>query len=295
MGLGRDLLADPNPPDDTTLPKASPPSPSPEFVAQEIPISGRLKIPGAIRRPHADITRSMIWIHGEPKIGKTTFASKFPGVWFIATEKGQDWVETREPTLVSSWDEFLELCAFIETNRPTTFGDGTPIRALCIDTIDLLFKMCQDQVCAEMGVGDPGEIPHGGGWGRLAKEFERVMGKVRRWPYGLIAISHTRQKEFKSKGRKTDRYEPNIGAAGMRWCLAAADLILYAFVEESPEYNAKGEITGKILEQRVLQCHPSAIAVAGGRMADRMPPLIPLSYDALIQYFPGTLEASYPQ
>lgn len=259
-----------------------------DFVTPEVPIKGRLTVPGGIRKPHADITRSMIWIYGEPKIGKTTLAASFPGVWFIATEKGQDWVEIREPTLVSSWDEFLELCAYIEENKPTHFGDGTPIRAICIDTVDLLFKMCNDQVCVDMGVSDPGEIPHGGGWGRLSKEFERVMSKIRRWPYGLICISHVRQKEFKSKGRKWDRYEPNIGAAGMRWCLAAADIILYAHVSEEVEKNANGEVTGKIIEHRVAQCHPSSTAVAGGRMANRLPAMIPLNYGELIKHFPGT-------
>ena len=129
--------------------------------------SSQVVIPGAPRPPHANILKSVIWMYGEPKVGKTTFASKFPGTWFLATEPGHDWVTIREPTVIDSWKTFLKVCAFIDDKLPETFEDGTPISTICIDTYTLLFKMCQEQVCLEMGVGDPGEIPHGGGWGRL--------------------------------------------------------------------------------------------------------------------------------
>jgi hypothetical protein len=233
----------------------------------------------------------MIWIYGEPKIGKTTFASRFPGVWFIATEKGQDWVEVREPTLVRTWDEFLELCAYIQTNKPMFFGDGAPIKTLCIDTIDGLFRMCFESVCGGLGVDDPGELPHGKGWTRLNAEFDRVMNKIRQWPYGLICISHVRSKEVKLRGVKRDRFEPNIGAAGSRWALGATDLIMYAHAIDVAEVDpTTGAVTGKIITQRVLLCQPQQHAVAGGRMTDlfKIPALIPLDYDVLRAYFTGT-------
>lgn len=264
---------------------ATPVSPPPISAASLPPIvTAPLILPGAPRKPHGDITKATIWLYGEPKIGKTTFASKFPGVWFMATEPGQDWVETREPTVVKSWVHWLEVCAWISTNNPTTFGDGTPIRTICIDTYTLLFKFCNDQVCKEMGVSDPGEIPHGGGWGRLTKEFERVMSKVVMWPYGFILVSHGRQREFKTKGRKLDRFEPDIGAAGMRWANASADIILYAHVNEKTVFNDKGDVVG-IEESRMLACHPTAMAVAGGRMSDLLPAVIPMDYDAFVSYF----------
>lgn len=282
LAAARETSPTPTPP-----PTQPAPAPAPRQLVQA---AGKFQLPGAPRAPHADISRSMIWVYGEPKIGKTTLASEFPGLWFIATEKGQDWVTTREPTLITSWDNFLEFCAWFNELRPTHFADGEPIRALGIDTVDGLFKMCFEHVCQEMGVQDPGEIPHGGGWGRLSKEFERVMGKIRQWPYGLVCISHARTKEFKTKSTKRDRSEPNIGAAGFRWCAAAADLIMYAYSDEYPESNEKGELTGKVLERRQLLCHPQSSAVAGGRMVKQqgLPVTIPLDFKELVKYFPGT-------
>jgi hypothetical protein len=248
----------------------------------------KLAVPGAKRKPKNSLVGSMVWLYGAPKIGKTTLASCFPGTWFVATEPGQDWVEVREPTLVGSWDEFLEWCAFVEQEKPTHFEDGRPIKTLCIDTVDYLYKMCFAEICSGLGVEDPGELSHGKGWGRLNNEFERVMSKIRRWPYGLITISHERQKEFKTRGRKIDRWEPAVGAAAYRWCQSAADLILRAYSDEMAIRNEEGEVTGDIAEQRLLLCHPTSYAVAGGRMSDRLPEMIKLDYGELTSYFPDT-------
>lgn len=242
----------------------------------------KLQIPGAKRPPKLDLDKSMVWIYGEPKIGKTTFASHFPGAWFWATEPGQDFVEVREPTSINSWEELLALCAFIEDKRPSTFGDGEPIKTIVIDTVDLLFKMCQEDVCHQLGVEDPSELPHGKGWARLSNEFERVMTKIRRWPFGQVVISHARQREFKTKGRKVDRWEPAMGAAGYRLCWGLSDLIAYAHTDEIVVKDDEGNVTGEVREDRVLLCHPTSWAVAGGRMSQYLPGVMPLSYSALV-------------
>lgn len=250
----------------------------------------KFQVPGAPRPPSGDITKSMIWIYGEPKVGKTTFMSNWPGLWACATEKGHDWVSMREPTPITSWFEWLEFCAFIEQTKPTHFSDGKPIRSLGIDTIDNLFKFCFDQICRDLNVQDPGEIPHGGGWGRLDKEWTRVMSKVRAWPYGLVCVSHSKTREFKTRGIKTDRNEPNIGAAGMRWCVGAADIILYAHAEQKAETNSEGKVTGAIIESRSLLCQPQSYALAGGRMTRLLgiPEKIPLDFKEFIKFFPDT-------
>lgn len=238
-------------------------------------------VPGALRKPKTTLDGSMLWFYGPPKIGKTTLSNNFPGAWFIATEKGQDFIECREPTVITCWGDFLTLGTAIIDQKITHFGDGEPIQTIVIDTIDRLFKMCNDEICHGLGVEDLGEMSHGKGWGRLTAEFETVMNKVRNWPWTLICISHARQKEFKTKAIKVDRWEPSIGAAGYRWCQAMSDLIGYAYTKEIAEFNADGEVTGEITTERRLLCHPQAWAVAGGRMAQYYPSSVLLGYDEL--------------
>lgn len=246
-----------------------------------------LSVPVGKRPPVGRIQGGMYWIYGSEKIGKTTLASKFPGAWFWATEPGQQWIECYEPLMIHDWDHFLEMCAFVEDTKPTTFGDGAPIKTIVWDTGDLLFKMCIDNVSATLGVEDPSELDHGKGWARLNNEFERVVTKVRRWPFTLVVLSHERQRPFKTKGRQVDRMEPDIGAGGRRILSAASDLILWAHSAEYAVKNEEGEVTGEFGETRVLRCHPSSSVVAGGRMANLLPPIIPLDYDELNAYLTG--------
>ncbi len=251
-------------------------------MSEETP---RFTIPNTPRKPQRSIDNSMIWLYGEPKIGKTTFASKFPGAWFISTEPGQAFVETREPVIINDWEDFLEFCLFISETRPEKFGDGTPINTLVIDTYDQLFKMCQNSISHELGVIDLAEIAHGKGWGRLTMEFERVMTKFLKFPYTIVCISHVRVKEIKTRGRKVHLIEPHVGAAGMRWGISQADLIIYAHMHEMFERDSDGQAID-ITEQRAMMLQPSAGIVAGGRMSNILPlEPIPLDYDSFMAHF----------
>lgn len=260
-------------------------------TSEPTPDTDDFKIPGAIRKPKRGLDRTCILLHGPPKVGKTTIASQFPGAWFVATEKGQDFVSAREPTIITGWDDFCAWGAFMQDTKPTHFTDGSKIETIVIDTVSLLYRMCFNSVCSSLGVEDPSEMTHGKGWSRLSNEIERVMNTIRSFPFTLVLISHTRQKEFKAKGRTSDRWEPDLGAAMYRWCNAAADLIAYMFVDTVIDYKDDRDGDRVVVgnhEERVMQMHPSSDAVAGGRMAELYPECINMRYDELIGYADGT-------
>lgn len=257
----------------------------PEADAEFESAAPKVGVPTGVRKAASGLRRGIIWLYGPPKIGKTTFASQMPGAWFLATEPGQEFVDIQEPTLITSWSHLLENCAWIEENKPTRFGDGQPIRTLVFDTVDLLFKMCQEHVCGGLNIEDPSELGHGKAWSRLDGEFSRVITKMARWPFSMCFISHARTKEFtKTNGSKSNRVEPEIGAAGMRTLNGIADIILYAYSDMVPVTDDKGAITGSA-EVRQIQAHPCSWCLAGGRMSHRLPPTIPLGYDKFIEAF----------
>lgn len=244
------------------------------------------KMPESRRPVRHSLDGGMIWIYGEPKIGKTTFASQFPGVWFWATEKGHDWVDCREPLQIESWPTFLKACTWFH-KQEKKFGDGTPIRWLCFDTIDGLHKLCEAHVCNKLGVESLGDLHHGKGWSAFSQTWDQVMNKVRSWDVGLLCISHTKVREIKTRGTKVDRIEPAPGASCMRWCNAAADLIAYASSADRQTKDEDGNVTG-VEQVRILQVHPSSGVLAGGRMSHVLPRAIPLSYAALIKHVPNS-------
>lgn len=253
---------------------------NPPPASEEISAVRSVAVPSGRRPAQVSLDRTMLWLYGDTGTGKTTLAGKFPGVWFLSTEPGQQFISAQEPTLIESWEHFIEICAMIETDRPRKFGDGEAIRYLCIDTADLLWKMCNDDVCGGLGVEDPSELGHGKGWARLNSEFSRVITKMRRWPFGLICISHARTKAVKMRGREITRMEPDIGAGGYRVLSAAADFMFYAFIDDQPVLDDEGNVTGEILEQYTLQCHPTNTIAAKCRPGN-FPAKIPTDYDHL--------------
>ncbi|MCP4549260.1 MAG: AAA family ATPase [bacterium] len=241
------------------------------------------QVPDAPRTHPLTLDGKMIWIYGEPKIGKTTFAAGIPGAWFVATEKGQDFVTTREPQPIDSWLEFQKFVEWARTNKVHEFGDGEPITHIVIDTYDNLVRMCQEFVEEEMGVEDPSEVPHGRAWNRITRELNYWLGEARRIAPGFVLISHPRQKQFQDRaGGKIDRYEPDVGAAAMRWGLGASDLIIYAHTKEAYTRDTDGNLTGKSTVGRVALVRPVPWAIAGSRMAHYFTSdIIPLSYTDL--------------
>ena len=61
---------------------------------------------------------------------------------------------------------------------------------LTIDTISILFDLCEKYICAQHGVEAIGQIPYGGGYSALSKEFSESMRQITLMGYGLVLIAH---------------------------------------------------------------------------------------------------------
>lgn len=61
-------------------------------------------------------SKPTIVIYGTAGIGKSTLASEFPNVVFADFENGLKWLDVKNKTVVSSWEEFLAFCAELFKN-----------------------------------------------------------------------------------------------------------------------------------------------------------------------------------
>lgn len=183
-------------------------------------------IPTSKTKPVFDLSKYHWLIYGQPKIGKSTFASQFDNVLFIPTEPGLNALEIYKATdkeYIDSWDEFKtivdELVNLSKQNKLT-------FKMACIDTIDILYDLCLDSVCKKNGWEHPADQAFGKGWNAVNTEFKtnilRLANVVK-----IIFVSHATEKEVEIKKIKMNRTQPTISGKSGEFVMGMVDMIGY--------------------------------------------------------------------
>lgn len=227
--------------------------------------------------PIADLSKLTLLIYGRPKIGKTTLAASFPEAVFLATEPGLNHLEAYE-VAVTSWDTFLEACNELASGKH-------PFKTIVIDTIDNLAKFCSDYICKKYKVEYEGDLGHGKGWALVKAEFHRVLLKLSQLPYGLILISHAKEKEVESRTGSYTKMVTSLPDRFAEIALAIPDMILYLDQESTTDEE------GQKAWRRVIRTKPTPYYEAGDR-SKCLPDTLDLSYDALIQAYAAGKQAT---
>lgn len=216
-------------------------------------------------------------LYGPPKIGKSTFASQInpDHTLFIATEPGLGSLEVYEAP-VKTWAEFLKVCGEIAQDRKH-------YEVVVIDTVDELFRMCSDHVCAELGIKHPSDADWGKGWGAVADEFRLKIGKLASLGLGVWFISHAEDREVKKKvGTKTVT-QPTLSGQARKFLIGFVDFIFLATWETDEESD-----------KRILRTQGTEHHEAGGRTpvdAKPLPDPLPLDADVLRKEMAKSLAA----
>ena len=221
-----------------------------------------------------DISNTTMLIYGPPKIGKSTFASKFPDALFLPTEPGLNHLEVfqapADGTGIGSWSQLLEILAEVSS---AINGGEFPFKTIVMDTIDAAYSMCVDHVCAELKINSPGDLAHGRAWGIINNEIKRVLTKLAKLPVGLILTSHAEEKELTERGVKRNKTVPTTTGSCRKLVNALVDMIL--LVDNVYIYDDAGQVTG---EKRVIKTKGNASFDAGDRTG-KLPEQIDLDFD----------------
>ncbi len=135
-----------------------------------------------------------VTIMGPTKIGKSTWCSHSEGALFLATEAGLNNLEAFQVP-ISTWEQFLAACGEIAAGNH-------PFKTVIVDTVDNLYRMCADYVCAKHKVEHESDLAYGKGYALITNEFYRVLNKLALLPYGLFLISHAQEREFETRTGK---------------------------------------------------------------------------------------------
>lgn len=226
-----------------------------------------MDLPTEKTRPKTDASSATTLIYGHPKIGKSTFCSKAPSSLFLATEPGLNHLEVFQLS-VTSWEEMLEALGAVSRG-------GHDFKTIIIDTVDNAYRYCEEFICRKLGIQHPSDAPYGKGSGSVNAEFTRVLVKLASMPYGLMLVSHARDRETQTRTGPVIRTGPTLPDGARKILTGFVDVILYADVESVPDAD------GKATYRRVIRTKPTTHYEAGDRTG-RLPETMPLDYEVFV-------------
>jgi hypothetical protein len=204
----------------------------------------------------------IILLFGIPKIGKSTFLSKFPSVLFLATEDGLRSLESFQKRIYS-WEDYLGTIAELKSGNHE-------FKTVGIDTTDNLAFFCKDYVMRKFHIQHASDLEWGKGWDLLKDEARRGINKLTELGMGIVFVSHSKEQEIKKKGQEpVTKVTYNLPSYFKDYITSLADIILFATFEDG---------------KRVLHTKPSEDYEAGDRTG-RLPDTLPLNYEKFMTAF----------
>lgn len=183
-------------------------------------------------KPHKvsrDLRGYSVMFYGEPKTGKTTISSRFPGALVLAFEKGYNAIPGIMAKPMNSWGDFKK--TLVELKDPAV---KEIFQTIVIDTADIAYGLCEKYICsresdAKNTYEQISDLPFGKGYKLAQQEFDEGLRKILQMDYGLILISHSVDKTFKDEnGVEYNQIIPTLDNKARLVCERTCDIIGYS-------------------------------------------------------------------
>ena len=195
-----------------------------------------------------DLRSKFLLLAGAPKIGKTEFCTMAPDALVLAFEVGTNARPGAMVQKIDTWSTFKLVLR--QLDRPEAKEKYSTI---CVDTVGIAYDLCEKFICAQAGVQKIGDIPYGGGYAQLSKEFDDALRKITMMGYGLIMTCHL--KENADDDGKIIGYKPDLNNRCLKIVNGLVDII--GVITQT--WNEKGE------SERWIQTRSTPTITAGSR------------------------------
>lgn len=224
-----------------------------------------------------DLKGKYICIYGLPKVGKTTFAASAPKNLLLAFEKGYNGLGGIMAQDINKWSDLKAVLKQLERDEAKAMYD-----TVSIDTVSIMWDMCEEFICSQNNVSAIGDIPWGRGYSLCTKEFEKTLRKITMLGYGLIIIAHVDTRiEKDANGNEREFIGPAISKRPYAIVNQLVDVIGYI----GTSYDENGNGT------RYLFTRETPTLRAGSRFK-HLPAKIPFGYDELAKALSEAIEKS---
>lgn len=212
-----------------------------------------------------DLRSKYLLLAGAPKIGKTEFCTMAPDALVLAFEIGTNARPGAMIQKIDTWSTFKLVLRQLE--KPEAKAKFSTI---CIDTVAIAYDLCEQFICAQNGVQKIGDIPYGGGYAALSKEFDSSLRKITMMGYGLIMTCHL--KESSDENGEIIGYKPDLNNRCLKIVNGLVDII--GVITQT--WDEQGE------SHRWIQTRSTPTIVAGSRYK-YLAPRIPFGYNEFLE------------
>ena len=212
-----------------------------------------------------DLSSKYLLLAGAPKIGKTEFCTMAPDALVLAFEIGTNARPGAMIQKIDTWSTFKLVLRQLE--KPEA---KEKFSTICVDTVAIAYDLCEQFICAQNGVQKIGDIPYGGGYAALSKEFDSALRKITMMGYGLIMTCHL--KENVDDDGKVIGYKPDLNNR----CLKIVNGLVDIIGVNTHTWDAQGE------SHRWIQTRSTPTIVAGSRYK-YLAPRIPFGYNEFLE------------
>lgn len=230
-----------------------------------------------------------LFVYGQEKIGKTTFAAQADAPIFIQTEEGADEVGAARFPLARSLEDVSRAVKALGTQDHA-------FSTVVIDSADWLENLIHQRVATDAGVPTIEGIGYGKGYVAAGVIWRKVLAELdslRDAGMAVVLIGHAEVKRYDDPSTEPyDRYQPKLHKAASALVTEWCDGILFAQLETRVAKADAGfnkKINRAVTSgRRVLRCQGAPSYVAGNRYG--LPETIPLEWSALMSAFAARME-----
>ena len=228
-----------------------------------------------------------------PKFGKSTWCTLYSKPLIFDFEEGtMGKVVFRVP--IAKWAEVKKYIRQLVSKPELKEKYNT----ICFDTVNYALEGCKQYIIDNYQSDHPeklidtfNKIPYGGGNELLSKEFKGEINKLKRAGYGIVLVSHIKDKTFgKETENEYSKTVPDLTDKERNMISAMADFLLIGDFETSTLEAAKKNDKDKVIKdavvetKRVLYLRTNESAEAGFRWPG-CPEKIPFDFDEFKRVF----------
>ncbi len=149
-----------------------------------------------------------VLIYGPEGIGKSTFASKFPGPLFLDTEGSTARMDVPRAPKASSWTMLKQQIDEVKRDKLC--------ETLIVDTIDWAEQMCVEHILAKYQKSGIEDFGYGNGYVYVKEEFGRLLNQLQDVVdsgINVVLTAHAQMRKFEQPDElgAYDRYELKLG------------------------------------------------------------------------------------